>query len=205
MNALATTPQRQACASTEALARQWAVTFAELFCVSLKERGPRFVGLWAAALADLEPQVLEAACQKAMRTCKFFPMPAEIRALVDRAHATGLALEAAEAWDRLLAWVEEWFYADQGILPGAPALDSTIEHAARAAGGLKWIATCSTDKLQWARKAFIEDFTRVRELGEDRNLLTRGEERRLLQELTEARPAVRALPAPGVAESSGRR
>ena len=80
MNALAvTSPSLVSHSQTERVAREWVVKFAELYAVSLADRGPRFVELWASAVADLSPDMLDAACRKAMQTCKFFPMPAEVR------------------------------------------------------------------------------------------------------------------------------
>src|SRR5260370_42187706 len=87
-NALVEISPLRDCTQTEQLARKWAVTFAELFCVSLADRGPRFVDLWVSALTDLAPETVEATCRRTMQTCKFFPTPAEIRAHIGRAEET---------------------------------------------------------------------------------------------------------------------
>jgi len=189
---LATTLPLQGC-STEQVARQWAVTFAELFRVSLKERGQRFVDLWVSALADLKPEVLDEACQLAMRVCKFFPTPAEIREHIDNANSAGLELEAEEAWEHWYAHVQKYFHPELGWDRRAPQLDAITEHAGRAAGGARWVAGCPESELPWARKRFIRSYTLAHETGQVQNLLTRGETKKIFASLTRNKPA--KLPA----------
>jgi len=68
---------------TEILARKWLSAFASLYNTTLRERGERFVEIWVAAVSDLRPEILQLACERAARNCKFFPLPAEIRAQID--------------------------------------------------------------------------------------------------------------------------
>lgn len=183
-----TSPQPE-CSPTEELARKWAVTFAELFCVSLKERGPRFVALWVSALSDMKPDALDAACRRGMQTCKFFPTPAEIRAQIEHANTRGLDLEGSEAWERWFKHVKRFFHADLGWDRRTPPLDAITEHAGRAAGGARWVEGCPESELQWARKRFIDAYKLAHETGQVRNLLTRDEAKQILKTLTaEASP-----------------
>jgi hypothetical protein len=78
---------------TDCLACQWLTAFASFYNVSLRERGERFVEMWIAALSDLRPEELQAACEMATRTCRFFPLPAEIRSQVDPHEARRIASE----------------------------------------------------------------------------------------------------------------
>lgn len=183
MNALETISPRRAYSQTERLARQWMVTFAELFCVSLKDRGPRSVDLWVSALADLEPQILEAACRRAMQICKFFPTPAEIRAAIERPEAMALQLEAENAWHRTLCWISRYYHPDLGIDRNAPELAPQMIHALRAAGGFRWIEECSDEKLVWVKKAFLADYQVISEIGRVEHLLSDGRAKEILAQL----------------------
>lgn len=194
---------RQDCNRSERIAREWAVTFAELYCIALVDRGPRFVDLWVSALADLEPNVLDAACRRAMEVCKFFPSPAEIRAQIDKANASGLQLEAAEAWDRWLKHVTSYYHPDLGWDRRAPKLPAVVEHAARAAGGAFWVSTCPESELQWARVRFMDAYALAQQTCQVEHLLSRGEAKKILSRLTtEALPERALSPPPTVRQAS---
>jgi hypothetical protein len=202
-NVLAEISSQQDSDQTERFAREWAATFAELFCVSLADRGPRFVNLWVSALSDLDPHVLDAACKRATQTCKFFPTPAEIRAHVDRADAAGLHLRAEEAWQDLLEWIRKFYGPDLGVSRIATELPAPVTHALRAAGGLHWIWGCPESDLQWAKKRFVEDFVRVHETHQVEFLLTDGEARKILRRVAGAVERLQLSPhADPVAESN---
>jgi hypothetical protein len=168
---------------TERLAREWIVTFAELYSVSLKDRGPRFVTLWVSAVSDLDPGAFEAACSRAMQTCKFFPTPAEIRGLLDQAGAKGFDLEAEGEWQKLLGWIQENFFPDTGIRRGALRLTPAVEHAAKAAGGVHFIERCSDEQLVWCRKTFLADLKNIRETAQVEHLLGDGDAKNILAQL----------------------
>ena len=147
------------------------------------------IALWEDELADISPVLLEKTFRQVLRTSRFFPTIAEVRAQIDQANANGLHLEIEEAWSRALDWVQRYFHPDLGVARGAPELPGAIQHAIRAAGGLQWIESCSASELQWAKKRFVEDFTRVHETRQSEHLLTRPEARRILSDLTKAEPA----------------
>ncbi len=77
---------------------------------------------------------------------------------------------------------------------GMPKLKPEIDAAARAAGGLLYLESCPTAKLEWAKKSFVEAFLRNRETAEHENLLTGGELGKLLREAV----------ANGILDSSGK-
>lgn len=187
MNGLvATSPLPVSISQTDRLAREWVVRFAELYSVSLAERGPRFVELWVSAVADLAPETLDAACRKAMQTCKFFPLPAEIRNHIEKAEKNGFDLEAESEWHKLLAWIDRCYHPDVGIRRGAPSLPPQIEHAARAAGGYRYLESCSEEQLVWAKKAFFADLQNIRETGKAEHLLSDGRAKKIFRSLTAA-------------------
>jgi hypothetical protein len=159
------------------------VTLAELFSASLKDRGPRFVELWVSALADLEPEVLDAACKRAMQIYKFFPMPAEIRAAIEQPEAKGLQLEMEEEWHSALRWVQRYYHPDIGISRHAPELSPQTVHALRAAGGFDWIASCPDAELQWVKKRFLADYQLISEAGRVEHLLSDGRAKEILSRL----------------------
>jgi hypothetical protein len=194
-------PKPQGCSQTEQLAREWAVTFAELYSVSLRDRGPRFVALWVSALADLAPEVLDTACRKAMKSCRFFPTPAEIRGSVQTANDTVQDLETEQAWHTALDYVERWFHPDLGISRRAPRLPLKIEHAIRGAGGWHWLWGCPEDQLPWAKKSFIAAYVNITDLEKHQELMPHGAEaRELLRRLSaSATPISRTLARPTAA------
>jgi hypothetical protein len=151
--------------------------------------------IYAEALCDLPPETIDAACKKWMREGRFFPLPGDLRGGIAKANTAGLALEAADAWDRYLAHVQKYFHPDLGWDRHAPSLNAITEHAGRAAGGAHWVESCPESDLQWARKRFIESYMLAHETGQTQNLLTRGEAKKILASFTAA-PPERQLPRP---------
>jgi hypothetical protein len=151
--------------------------------------------LWVSALVDLEPEVLDAACRKAMQTCKFFPTPAEIRGAIERAESEGFELKAEAEWQKLLAWVHANYFPDgltvagtyqtTNIRPHAPRLSQATEHAAKAAGGFSYLERCDADQLPFCRRAFLAAYRNVHETGQVEHLLGDGEAKRIFEQLCE--------------------
>jgi hypothetical protein len=117
-----------------------------------------YVTLWLEGFADLPDDVLEAAFQKTLRTCKFWPVKiGDVREHVESAEDS----RAEDEWQNLLEYCRRHVNADLGMAH-APKLPPQISHAAAAAGGLYFLESCSTDDLQWAKKRFLEDLARQR-------------------------------------------
>lgn len=181
---LETLQSRERSSPTERLARQWVLQFAELYSVGLADRGPRFVELWVSALLDLAPDTLEAACRRAMQTCKFFPTAAEIRAHIEGANAKGFELEAEEEWRKALNVATQFFQPDIGLYRNAPELSQATWHALKVAGGLEHLQSCKREELQWARRRFLADYMLIHETCQVEHLLSNGEAKRILAEVT---------------------
>jgi hypothetical protein len=112
--------------------------------------------------------------ERAMRTCTFFPTIAEILAPLETAEEGSFENE----WQALLDYIQQWVYPD---LPArGPRLPADIDHAARAAGGVRYLESCSVDDLVWAKKRFLEDLSRQRKTGEIAGFLPGSELRELL-------------------------
>jgi hypothetical protein len=193
---------------SEPLAREWLIKFAELYCVSLKDRGTRFAELWVSALSDLDPASFDAACERTVRVCKFFPTPADIRNQIDQARAKGLELEAECEWQKLLCWVRQHVFPDNGVSRNAPRLASAVEHAAKAAGGVFYIQRCSEDQLVWCRKNFLAAYRNVHETGQVDHLLNSTEAKKILRRLSSGPTALptterKAVGAAGGAQGVG--
>lgn len=187
-------PSQASRSQTERVAREWIVQFAELYSVNLADRGPRFVELWVSALVDLRPEALEAACRKAMQVCKFFPVPAEVRGLIEKAQAGAFELKAEEAWRKALRFSTELWHPDTGVMrfrdPRSgeyrqPELPPAIREALSAAGGCAYLFNCSREELPWARKRFIERFTTIHETSKVQHLLD-GESKRVFADILRA-------------------
>lgn len=169
------------------LIRRWIVIYADAY--RDRDGMPRNVSdgrlgkIYETALGDIPTAQLAQALARTLQVCKFFPTPADIREQIDRAGTGAFALEAEQQWHRLLAWVRRFYHPDLGVTRGAPALNPTVEFAARAAGGFHWLETCPESDLQWAKKRFVESFSRVHETGEVEHLLGDGEAKRILKKL----------------------
>ena len=178
--------------SSSMIARQWLVKFGE---ICQKEVSSTLFAIWDEQLRDIPPELLDRACDRLAKTWQsgFLPTPGNVRAQIATVDAKGLQVEAEEAWQRALRHAREYFGARF-----VPDLDAASEHAVRAAGGLAFIEGCSESELVWAKKRFVEDFNRLRETGESMHLLTRGEARRILQQIAAGieRPALAAPQLP---------
>src|SRR5579864_1357969 len=174
------------------LIRRWIVTYADTYRtpsgMPLDVSDGRQAKIYEIALADIPIAQLTVALERALQTCKFFPTIAEIRQLVEQTNSSGFALKAETEWHNFLLWVRKFYHPDLGITSGAPELSAAVQFAARAAGGIHWIESCAESALLWAKKRFVETFTRVHETGEAERLLTDGEAKRILANLRAGNP-----------------
>ena len=173
-----------------------------------------YVTLWIEGFSDLPNNVLEAAFGKTLATCKFWPVKiADVREHVESAEDA----RAEDEWQNVLEYARRHVYPDplethtlapevlkerfKNYVPaqsGPPRLPADVAHAAAAAGGLRYLESCPTDELQWAKKRFIEDLTRQRRSRDIAPLLGDSPLSKLLE-----RTAQRlALPAASPAVSS---
>lgn len=103
---------------------------------------------WRSALGDLTPEEIQKATTGALRACKFFPAPAELRAFARPPR--DLSSEAQKAWAAVRRAIDEIDYTVSGIDFG-PVVNAVI----RQLGG--WDALCRatlTDLDVWKRKEF---------------------------------------------------
>jgi len=105
------------------------------------------------ALSDLHVESVLGAGQRAIRECRFFPRPVELRELV-----TGSGDDAAElAWNEVRRLVRRVGYMGSPTFPDEPTRRAALE----IYGG--WVALCSSlpcegPELLGARKAFIANY-----------------------------------------------
>ena len=185
-NALEIISSQQGSRSTDEIVRHWIVVIAEL-CG--KDVTPALVVLWCQLLADIEPDLLNHALEETAKTCtRFFPTPGEVRAQIDQTESNALHLEAEHAWGRVLR------YVNLGSALGS-LTPREKDAAQNVPGGLDWIANCSLEKLQWAKKDFVERYKLVHETGQDQYLLPEGEAKRIIARLSAGldQPARKAL------------
>jgi hypothetical protein len=171
---------------TERVVRKWIVVFGSLF---LREITPLLVSSWCELLGDLPAALVEAACAQVAKTCRFFPAPGEIRAQIDQAESKAFELEAERGWEQLLNWIRENVFPDSGIRRGAPRLAPAVWHAAKAAGGVIDLESCKADQLPWRRKTFLSSYKNIRETAQVEHLLSDGDARKLLRDLSAGAPA----------------
>lgn len=188
------------------LIRSWLATYAETY----RDRNglPRDVSdgrlgqIYEKALGDIPTEQLAAALERALKTCRFFPTPADIRAQIDQLDEQGRKLEAEHAWQHALGWIGRYYHPDIEISRGAPELSPKITHAIRAAGGMRMLSNCEEANLVWRKKDFLADYMRNEELGRSEHLLTDGEAKRILATLLAGPPPKYEQLAPARAPST---
>jgi hypothetical protein len=137
-----------------------------------------YVTLWLEGFADLSDAMLEAAFKKTLATCKFWPVKiADVREHVESAEDS----RAEDEWHNLLEYCRKWVNRDTARDDPPPPLPPEIEHAARAAGGVYDLESCSEHDLIFAKQRFIEDLTRQRKTGDIAWFLPCSELRGLLE------------------------
>jgi hypothetical protein len=182
--------------SSSDIARQWLVKFGE---ICQRDVTPSLAQIWVEQLRDIAPDLLERACDRVAKTWTsgFLPTPGNIRAAIDQANAIGLQFKSEKAWEHALKYATRFYHPDLGVSRDAPELPAAIEHAIRVSGGLRWIEGCPESELQWARKRFLEAYTKFHELGHAENLLSDSEAKKLLRDLNRRAKGPLALPAAG--------
>lgn len=140
------------------------------------------VAIWTEELARYSPAVLAPVFRNVLRTCKFFPTPADVLEPLNRAAKRDNDTAAEEAWNYTLEYCRKWISPDIPNPTGMPKLKPEIDRAARAAGGLLMLESCPASELQWRKKSFVEAFLRNRETKEHEELLTGGELGKLLRD-----------------------
>jgi len=157
------------------------------------ETAPILAALWSEELADIPTEALDSVFKATIRTSKWFPTIADIRAQADSAQQTN----CEDEWQAVLDYVRDWEWGDGpgGLLPGAPRLSVELDHAVRAAGGIRRLSECTREELVWAKKEFVADRTRMRQTGDLAGLLTGGEAKKILKEITTPPARLQVAPA----------
>lgn len=141
--------------------------------------GAEQIAIYKAALENgLTLEQLEAACQRALKTCRFFPTIADLLSCVHRDQAQAEQavdkLHAERAWDSLMAHIDRWGADRTPLVCGrretgeiifeyAEPLLPEIEWAVRQCGGYYKVATATTENVHFIRKEFLAQFVRYRE------------------------------------------
>lgn len=161
-----------------------------------------YTALWCESFDELPANVLEAAFRKAIGTCRFWPVKiADILQQVEHAKESATCEAADRSWEYVLDLRRRFWNPDMpgGFSRGMPALSPRIDRAARAAGVFRDHESIEALHV-WAKKKFVESFTRWDEAGESQNLLPDGEIKDLLEELAQTK----LLPAPSLGWNEGR-
>lgn len=112
--------------------------------------------IYIAALSDMSIEDLDAAFLHSVRTCKFFPTIAEIRAAVNPDR-----LNAEKAWLVFKKRFQSW-HPDIGF-SNAPEADEAGRYAERSIGGVARFAQSEIVHEHFIRAEFIEAYNRYRE------------------------------------------
>lgn len=159
------------------------------------ELTPDDYALYADLLSELSVEQLDACWRKAMKSCEYFPVPAQILAQVEKAHDNAKALDAEGAWQKLLRYIEQHYLGgDVGLRQGAPQLPPAIAYAALAAGGIAWIEGCPQDQVQWAKKNFLEAYQQYSSSSDLALYASDADARKVLAEAAQQMREAKSLP-----------
>jgi hypothetical protein len=163
-----------------------------------------YVRLWTESFRDLDGVALEAAFQKTLLTwgSEFgkvgkLPTVGDIRGHLDATAKKELASRADLEWQKLLDYIQRYYWADGPWQHKAPKLPEKVRVSCNAAGGFARLNECSRDDLVWAKKSFVESYIAWEEMNKDQWLLPEGTLRNLLLEASSEKAL---LPGP-VADS----
>jgi hypothetical protein len=201
-NSIAAISLQRVTRSTDVIVRERIV---EIAAVCGKVLTKSLVEIWCNDLSDIDPELLDRALLEVRRTCSgFFPTPGDVRKKITDAEQRAFQLKAEQLWEKAVAYVDRYFHPNLGIDRRAPELAAPMQHAIRAAGGIRHIYGCPSNELPWARKRFIEAYRNVHELGEAEHLLTDNESKEILGRLTtntRTATARQLTPAPADSEA----
>jgi hypothetical protein len=155
-----------------------------------------FVAIWCHALADIEPELLDRACEYACKHCKFFPTPADIRGQIDQAESNARKIEAEAAWNRVLK---------AASLGGRFEDFDALTQKALGHSGWSYLIHCdSYEGARFAEKQFISCHIRLRETCQAEHLLGEGEAKKIIRQLASGQPKQPARQLPSVAAPAAR-
>jgi hypothetical protein len=153
--------------------RTWLVKFAAITGKPIES--PAVFDIWDEALAGISAEKIGIAFSRLLKTWHFpnMPLPADVRGPIDKAESAATEGRAEEAWQNLLAHVNEWCHPDGIVTFGStvPKLSARVDHAACAAGGNRYLYDATREQLVWAKKRFIECYLRDETLQENQPLL----------------------------------
>jgi hypothetical protein len=140
--------------------REWVVALAENFGAGLSAAR---IDLLEAGLADLDLEQIHTAFKLcALRRERFFPSLAELRSFVDGGTKPAVAaIDDQLAWDDVLQHCRLHVRADLGQY--GPPLPPAWHFAARVAGGLAFLESCSQRDLIFAKERFLAALARWRD------------------------------------------
>ena len=154
------------------------------------------VSIWIDELSGYAVDALEPLFRHVLRTCKFFPTPADILEPLQSVKRAALPEEASEAWQKVLSIRREHFNSDfpEHLARAVAKLPDRVQRAAKAAGVFREVS--DPDQLHvWAKKRFIESYLAWEEMKENQLLLPDGELKNALTRVaqTTALPSSKAL------------
>lgn len=122
-----------------------------------KDITPTTIRAYAIGLAGLSAEQLQAATYAAMRTCKFFPAPAELRELAGEARPE----DAAErAWGQFSGAI-----ARHSVYQSLDFQDRVINAVVRSFGGLEVVMEYTDEEWQFFRARFLKAYAASRRTG----------------------------------------
>ena len=171
--------------------REWIVALAENFGADLSVAR---IDLLEAGLADLNLEQIHTAFKLcALRRERFFPSLAELRGYVDGGtKQTADAIDDELVWEQVLEHCRKYVWVDGGKY--GPPLAPALAFAARVAGGLGFLESCSERDLIFAKQRFLEALAGWRNGAENFAQLPEGPAKKLISGVAAAKqlPAVEA-------------
>lgn len=158
-----------------------------------KEVDTQLQKIYEQALADLEPEEIEAACQACLLDSRFMPTVADVRSRIKKRAALVNSDVCLVEWEAALRYARKWhpdvgFKGYMGHEYPRPALSDAGEYALRAVGGYYTLAQFAWDEEQlvFRKRDFDASHARHAEMAENGVApLSAGQAKTLLGELVE--------------------
>lgn len=163
---------------------EWLTTFGEAFGVQVSTARRKIY--FHALQGDMTVDELNVACERALKSCRFFPSVAEILCQKVSEEKDGNQLEAERAWDQLQGHIARWGSDGVPLYSGGkvikrPPLDPATEWATRQCGGIQQVAHLSSTSFPFARRDFISFYQRFKQTDGLQLTVGKAEATKLLQ------------------------
>lgn len=152
--------------------RKWLFVLAKTFQFELPEDqvgAPSFMEVWTMALLSISLPELDRAFLQVLETWRpeygrKFPVPGDVRHILDAEALVAATDEAEQAWKKFLRIIDSHFHPDVGWRDESHKnlvlSDPHMRAAAECAGGVFAVWNMKESERLWAKRRFVEEYVK---------------------------------------------